>query len=265
MPGKNRYENSALLCITLLGRFSVRDSRRSEPVRVPTRVQQLLAYLLLHPRREFRRAHLAEVLWGTRRQAESRKRLRQALWGLRAGIQEILPGRELLRCQGEWVRVIIEGPIRIDAHLFEDGTSFASPRLAVPLAEDQARSLCETVDLYQGDLLEGWDQEWCVAPREHLRRRFLGAVELLMNHFEAMGDDARAMSCAARALELDPARESAHRAVIRMLARTGDRSGAIRQYRACEAAVQEELGAPPDEATKALYEEILGGGTDHRG
>jgi DNA-binding SARP family transcriptional activator len=259
MASRHRAGDGASLHITLFGRFSVRDPRRSDPIRISARVQQLLAYLLLHPGREFRRAHLAEILWGSRRQAQSRKHLRQALWALRAGIAEILPGRDLLRCQGEWVSARLDGGVHVDAHAFDEATRFVGPRLATPLPEDQAIALGEAADLYQSDLLEGWDQEWCAAPRAHLQRRFLLVMDALINHFEATSDDPRAMMCAARALEIDPAREGAHRAVMRLLVRAGDRSGAIRQYRDCEAAVEEELGVPPDASTKALYEEIVRG------
>ena len=262
MAGKPRGESGASLRITLLGRFSVRDAQQPDPIRMPTRVQHLLAYLLLHPGREFRRAHLAEVLWGSRRQAQSRKHLRQALWALRAGIAEVMPGHDLLRCQGEWVQATPNGAVRIDVAEFESATRFLAPRQTTPLPEELAQTLAAAANLYQGDLLDGWGQEWCLAPREHLQRRFLSVVDVLVLHFEACGDDRRAMGCAARALEVDPARESAHRAVMRMLLRAGDRSGASRQYRNCEAAVREELGVAPDDATKALWEAILKGGHD---
>ena len=260
MAAKPRGENGASMRISLLGRFSVRDSRRPDPLRMPARVEHLLAYLLLHPGREFRRAHLAELLWGSRRQAQSRKHLRQALWALRAGIAQVMPGHDLLHCQGEWVRATPNGDVRIDVDAFEAATRFVTPRLVMPLPEEQAQAIAEAASLYQGDLLEGWGQEWCVAPREHLQRRFLMAMDALVHHFEATNDDARAMACAARALEVDPARESAHRAVMRMLLRVGDRSGALRQYRSCEMTVKEELGVPPEGATKALWEEIVKGG-----
>lgn len=259
MARRVRLENGASIHVTLFGRFTVRDPRRADPIRMPLRVQQLLAYLLLHPGREFRRAHLAEILWGPRRQVQSRKHLRQAVWALRAGIAEILPGRDLLLCQGEWVRARVDEDIHVDAHSFDEATRSVSHRLAVPLPEDQVRSLADAAAVYQGDLLEGWDQDWCAAPRAHLQRRFLNVLDMLAAHFEATGDDSRAMTCAARALEIDPARESAHRAVMRMLVRAGDRSGAVRQYRECEAAVEEELGVPPDGATRALFEEISRG------
>jgi len=43
------------------------------------------------------------------------------------------------------------------------------------------------------------------------------------------------------------------------LARTGDRAAAIRQYRACVAVLERELGVPPLDETTALYEAIRDG------
>src|SRR5262245_15722642 len=257
MSNRHRSESGTAIRITLLGRFSVRSADAPDPIRVATRVQHLLAYLLLNPHREFRRDHLAETLWGTRRHAATRKHLRQALWGLRSGISTLAPGYDLLSTQGWWVRASPDGRVHVDAIEFEEATRSAMP---VPLADDRLLALIEASRLYEGDLLDGWGQEWCTAPREHLRRRFLGAMDALMGHFEGIGDSDGVLTAAARALEIDPARESAHRGMIRLLLRSGDRGGAIRQYRACEAAVLHELGVAPEEATRALYDEILKGG-----
>ena len=259
MAYRSRVAPDPRLQITLLGRFTLRGSNGDDPIRVPTRVQQLLAYLLLNPNREFRRAHLAEVLWGSRRLETSRKHLRQALWGLRSCTAHLADG-DLLRCQGEWVRASVNGNVRIDAMEFDDVTSLLSSRAAVPLNDETAAMLGAAARLYEGDLLDGWDQEWCAGPREHLRRRFLAVMDVLTAHFEAVGDYDRAAGAAARSLEIDPARESAHRCLIRLMMRAGDRSGAVRQYRACETAVRDELGVAPDGSTVALYDEIARGG-----
>ncbi len=125
------------------------------------------------------------------------------------------------------MRVAIDGPIRIDVDSFEAATRLVTPRLAAPLPDDQAHALGEAANLYQGDLLEGWDQQWCMPPREHLQRRFLTVMETLLNHFETTNDDSRAMTCAARALEIDPA-------------------------------LRKELGASPDRSTTVLFSEIRG-------
>ena len=71
-----------------------------------------------------------------------------------------------------------------------------------------------------------------------------------------MGIAERAIVYARRRVALAPWREDAQRDLIRLLAATGQRSAALRQYRACVRALEEELGAEPSAETGALYEEI---------
>ena len=56
---------------------------------------------------------------------------------------------------------------------------------------------------------------------------------------------------------LEPERESWHRALMRLYARSGDRALALRQYHACRALLRRDLGIEPGPGTRALYEEIL--------
>ncbi len=64
---------------------------------------------------------------------------------------------------------------------------------------------------------------------------------------------------ARRLLMLDPWLESAHRNLMWMLARTGDRSGALAQYETCRQVLAQELGVEPVRETTALYEQIKAG------
>ena len=62
----------------------------------------------------------------------------------------------------------------------------------------------------------------------------------------ATGDTAVAIDAAGRRVDLDPLDEAAHRRLRKgLLARTGDRAAAIRQYRACVATLERELGVAP--------------------
>ena len=60
-------------------------------------------------------------------------------------------------------------------------------------------------------------------------------------------------------VERDPLDEAAHRRLMLSLAQAGDRAAAIRQYRACVAVLERELGVPPLDETTALYEAIRDG------
>ena len=67
------------------------------------------------------------------------------------------------------------------------------------------------------------------------------------------------MDAAGRRVDLDPLDEAAHRRLMALLARTGDRAAAIRQYRACVATLERELGVAPLAETTELYEAIRDG------
>lgn len=259
MPAIQRDANGHTIRIHLFGRMEVQHASRPEAIHVPGKAQELLAYLVLHPNREFRREHLAEVLWGGRRLEQSRKYLRHALWVLRDGVGRLLPGRSLLRSQGQWVRGSIDEAIWIDVHEFERSVKGGASHRELPLPEQLLRRYVRGVDLHRGDLLEGWEADWCVAPRERLRGQCVAMLDGLMAHFEDIGDPARAAHAATRTLELDPARETAHRVLMRAMAASRDRTGALRQYSRCEAVLKREFGAMPEAETRALYEAIRKG------
>jgi tetratricopeptide (TPR) repeat protein len=75
----------------------------------------------------------------------------------------------------------------------------------------------------------------------------------------ADGDPAGAGDAARRAVDLDPLDEGGQRRLIELLARVGDRSGAIRQYRELVALLDRELGVAPLSETTELYDAIREG------
>lgn len=57
-------------------------------------------------------------------------------------------------------------------------------------------------------------------------------------------------------LRYDRAREQTYRRLMRLHMRSGDRSGALRQYQRCVVALLEELSVTPTSYTTMLYEQI---------
>jgi predicted ATPase/Tfp pilus assembly protein PilF len=131
-------------------------------------------------------------------------------------------------------------------------------------APNSLDALEEAVELYRGDLLEGLYvegaqefEEWLVTEREHYRGRAAAAFDRLVQLREARGDLARALHFARRLLSLDRWREESHRAVIRLLALSGQRGAALSQFESCRRVLAEELQCEPSEETLALRDEIL--------
>ena len=70
------------------------------------------------------------------------------------------------------------------------------------------------------------------------------------------GDLKEALKHAARLVSLDPLREAAQRRLMRLLCRSGDRAGALRQYQACTEVLNRELQIEPDATTIKLFNNI---------
>jgi DNA-binding SARP family transcriptional activator len=224
-----------------------RVERGGSPVAFDTRkAVALLAHLALADRPRPRDV-LAELLWPEHDAEHARGALRRTLSTLRGAI-----GAEALDATRDRV-ALVRGPgIAIDVDRFR----------ALAAAGD----LEAAAALFRGDLLEGFGlrdapefEDWQRGEADGLRRELSTALGRLVEEGEAAGDHARALVHARRRLELDPLHEPAHRALIRLLALTGDRAGALAQYRECVRTLSRELGVPPLEETTRLYEAISEG------
>jgi hypothetical protein len=112
------------------------------------------------------------------------------------------------------------------------------------------------VGLYQGDLLEGWYQDWCIYERERLQNIYLTMLDKLMGYCEAHHEYDTGVAYGARILLFDRAREHTHRRLMRLQYLGGNRTAALRQYERCVTALDEELSVKPAKSTMALYEQI---------
>jgi DNA-binding SARP family transcriptional activator/tetratricopeptide (TPR) repeat protein len=242
---------AARLSLTLLGGFRARVGAR--PLGVPLRkARALLAYLALTPGRAHTREELAALLWGDRADAHARNSLRQTLFGLRTALAAArAPCLELAAD----VVALRPGAIDVDVAAFE--------RLAVSSSDDD---LAAAAAMYRGDLLAGLSvadpgfEEWLACERERLRHLAVVALTRLLDHQLDSASPEQAIATARRLLALDPLQESVHRTLMRLCLERGQRAAALRQYRACAATLQRELGTEPEPETKALYRRIVQAG-----
>lgn len=124
--------------------------------------------------------------------------------------------------------------------------------------EDETLEARQAVALYRGPFLNGNDDEWV----QGLRRRYHDRAQTLLMR---LCDEARerhaysdAIAAVQRALELDPWREDALRALLVLRAAVGDRSGAVQTYRDFARRLYDELGVTPMAETTAEYARIAG-------
>jgi DNA-binding SARP family transcriptional activator len=248
------------LQVMLFGRVAVLRGGRPVPV-LSSKALELLCYLVLHRDRAHTRDALSRLLWPDAPETHAKKYLRQSLWQLQTTLASGAEPDEspLLDVQAGRVRVSLAASWWCDVDVVEqtprhhpDSTTDARPAVDVGVLE-RAAALC------QGDLLEGWNQDWCVRERDRLHLVHLDLLEHLTDHCVARGDLARGLVHGNRLVQLDPAREVTHRQLMRLYAAAGDRTGALRQYRRCVAALATEFDLEPDAETVELYRRIRSG------
>ena len=228
----------------------------------------LLVYLAVEAPNMHRRDALASLLWPDQPRENARHSLRQALTTLRRVLKEPSGGASFVVSEGDSVGFRAGGDARTDiaefTGLLDACAAHAHRQLetCVPCAHRQEQA----IRLYQGELCAGASfgdseelESWLHVHRERLHRRAMGAFTTLVAHHEANGRLDEARRIVERQLELDPWRESAHRALMRLLYHLNERAAALQQYEKCVQLLEEELGLEPEPETVELYEQIRAG------
>jgi DNA-binding SARP family transcriptional activator len=244
----------AMMRVCLFGRFNVSCDEGDVVGLDARRVQELLAYMLLHRGHPQPRERVADVLWGDVPAEQVRKGLRQTLWKLQSTLERSVPS--VLQADGEFVAVDDRAPVWLDVAAFEEAHRGANGTPGSALDTMTAAALVAAVELYRGDLLEGWYNDWCLEERERLLSMYLSMLNKLTAYCAAHALYEAGLDYGQRALQHDRAHERTHRHLMRIYQLAGDRSGALRQYRQCVDALQEELGVEPAQRTVDLYDQI---------
>ena len=219
---------------------------------------QALIYYLAVMEQPQSRATLATLLWGDVPEAAARTNLRKALATLRRSLGDYLEiDRQVVAFKQKvevWVDVA-EFVAIIDAHLSAPLSSAAD-----------AVALQTAIELFRDDFLTGFYvlhapdfEAWMLAQQAQLRERFVQTLYTLITRNTEQGALPEAIAFTRRLLNLEPWREEAHRQLMLLLARDGQRSAALAQYEICCQMLTEELGVEPGQETMALYEQIKSG------
>jgi DNA-binding SARP family transcriptional activator len=246
------------LRIYLFGKFCVRRNEQVLDGFDARKVQELFCYLLLHRDHSLPRETLASLLWPDTTTIQSKKNLRQTLWQLQSalGSHDERVNDRILLVEPDWVQLNSEADLWLDVAGFEQAYNLVQKTPGQELDGSQAQLLQDTVQLYQGPLLEGWYQDWCLLERERLQSMYLAMLDKLMSYCEVHHDFETSLLYGMRVMCYDRARERTHRRMMRLYYLLGDRAEALRQYERCAAALEEELGVQPSKSTVALYKQI---------
>jgi DNA-binding SARP family transcriptional activator len=222
----------ALLRLYLLGRFEAVRADAPIPPHAwrRRRPADLLKLVALSRGHALPREQAIETLWPDKDPASGANNLHRALYDLR----QILGGRWVDIDRG---RLRLRGSVWVDVDAFERAVE-----------KGGRDGLTQAVALYRGDLApEDRDSRWLLGRRAALRDLFARAAFPLARTAAGDKDPQLAIPLLRRVLEIHPGDEEAHRLLIRLLAESGRRAEALRQYDACEVALRAAGGGLSDQ------------------
>ncbi len=240
--------------IRLLGRFEVvvDGTAVDDSAWRGRKAQQLVKLLAVAAGRSLHREQIADALWPDLDADAADRQLHKAIHAARRALEPDLGAG----ADSAWI-------------LTQDRTVALSPLVAIDADEAESAaeaalvsrdvSACEAAlepflgPLLPGDLYDVWS-EARRARLASLHGRLLAAVA---EGSLSAGRPERAADAANRLLEIDAADERAHRVLMQVASASGDRSAVVRQFRACEAALDSELGVEPSDLTRALFEDLV--------
>ncbi|WP_217920938.1 ATP-binding protein [Miltoncostaea oceani] len=233
-----------MLTIRVVGGIAAEVDGAPVDLGTATRARALLAWLALHPGMHAR-GDLAARLRPDVSDESARKSLRQAVWALRGAL-------------GEAADALVADRDRVG---LSDDPSRVATDIATARAARDAGDLAGAVAVAgAGELLAGLDEEWVEAERARHREEVRGMLGALASAAAEAGDVPAAIAWARRRVADDPHSEIAARALIGLLARAGDRAGAVAAMDDLRTRLRRDLGIVPSAETREMVAEVRAGG-----
>jgi DNA-binding SARP family transcriptional activator len=239
------------LTIHLLGGF--RLTAELEPVTglERLRLQELLAYLLLHRDRPLPRQHLAFLFWPDSTEKQALTNLRNLWYRLR---QTLPYADRCLAADDLTMQWLADAPCRLDVAVFEDHLGQAQTAVN---DNERLHHLEQAVAQYGGELLPGFYSDWLLAERERLAQAYGRSLEQLAKLHENQRHYRQAIEWTRALLRHDPLHEAAYTRLIRLHALNDDRAAALHTYHSCATILRRELDVAPGRQARELYERLL--------
>lgn len=227
--------------LTFLGRSAIEVNGRAVNVQQlgRSKLVVVLAIIALSGESGVTRGDMVNLLWPDETERDGKANLRRHLHDVKRrvfGVESLpLEAGSLLR----WNRF---APVWCDAVLFER-------------AEMSGAANLEAINLYQGDFLPEFDDEWVIAQRDRFRESLINRLRIACEEQEHI-DPFSALGYAQRWLALDELDEIAARNVIKLQMAVGQRARAYVTYDTLKQKLHESIGVAPEPATIELIDSL---------
>src|SRR3990170_868634 len=235
----------------LLGGFNLHYAGREAKALQAERLTLFLAYLFLNSERPPSRRQIAFLFWPDSTEGQARTNLRNLLHLLRRAFPEI---DSFLEVDSQFIRWKTDASIQLDVKQYRDSLAQAKSS-----KEEQVRirHLQEAVNVYRGELLQGFYEDWILVQREELHQAYLNAMTQLAKLLEDARQYEEAIEVVNRLIRADSLNETAYGHSMRLHALMDDRAGALQVYHTCVTVLKRELDLEPSAEIQSLYEQLI--------
>jgi len=207
-----------------------------------------LAYLCLTPGARASRTRIATTLWDRVSANQARASFRHALFEVTSAMGPL--DAELL--------APAQASVRLNAELcWIDALALVKSPYSDPATRADLAVLCP------GELLEGFDDisdsfgEWLGKERVRFKERLAASLGTILQQIDRGDFDPKQVETVARRLiSFDPTHQDAWNALMRALAKMGEREQALREYERCREALWKTARIKPLSETQQLGERI---------
>ena len=226
-----------LLEIGLLGGFHLTSASGTTATLGTSRPEKLLAYLLLRNGTPQPRRRLAFLFWPDSAEGQAQTNLRRELHRLR----RLLPQTEGLILVEDHLLGLRPGAASSDVERFDREIDTARRRGG----EAELEGLRRAVEIYRGELLPEFYDDWVLEERERLHERYVGGLERICELLEQGDRLNEALEYARRWHHADPLSERAVTVLMGLLTRHGDRPLALDLFARYTSRLARETGLEP--------------------
>jgi DNA-binding SARP family transcriptional activator/TolB-like protein/Tfp pilus assembly protein PilF len=254
--GHERQSGPLIARIHVLGSMRATTYLGAEILPRGKKARAILGYLSVTAGERASRTRLAAMLWDRAPDAQARSSFRGALHELSSAMGPLV--NELISADRETVK--------LNANLcWIDATAILAPEIT-------SANRSELSTLCKGELLEELDgvsesfDQWLLGERTRFNQQLSDLLEAELNQLTRSKADLKQLIPSVRRLiAFDPTHEGASRALMRALAKLGERAQALREYERCRKALRKALDVEPSPETRALADAIrtFSGGMGH--
>jgi DNA-binding SARP family transcriptional activator len=237
-----------LVRIHLLGPMRATSYLGEDVLPRAKKARAALGYLCLSPGARVSRIRIATMLWDRAGTNQARASFRQAMSDLTSAMGPLA---------GELISTA-EGTVRLNTDLcWIDALTLERLPYSDPTGRADLAVQCS------GELLEGFERvsesfgEWLVKERVRFKERLATSLRAVLQQVDRGDFDPKQVETVARRLlSFDPTNQDAWNALMRALAKTGEREQALREYVRCREVLWEAVRISPLRETEQLYERI---------